>query len=119
MLKQTKEHLSGGADFEKWKASPFLGLIMYAQLKDAFGWDAYKKVFAEYRALAEEDRPKNDDEKRDQWMIRFSRTVRRNLGPFFHAWGIPTSEEARESLSELPVWMPESFPPAQGAPGSD
>ena len=112
MLKQTKEHLSGGADFEKWKASPFLGLIMYAQLKDAFGWDAYKKVFAEYRSLPEEERPKSDDEKRDQWMIRFSRTVRKNLGPFFQTWGIPTSEEARESLSELPVWMPESFPPA-------
>ena len=109
--KNTKKYLAEGADFEKWKRSPFLALCMYMQMKEAFGWDAFKKVFAEYRDLSEDQRPKSDDEKRDQWMVRFSRTVGRNLGPFFEAWGIPTSEKARASIADLPLWMPEGFPP--------
>jgi hypothetical protein len=31
------------------------------------------------------------------------------MGPFFEAWGIPTSEDARKSIAELPEWMPEGF----------
>ena len=85
---------------------------MYEQLQQAFGWDAYRRVFAEYLALPEAERPKSDDEKRDQWMVRFSREVGRNLGPFFETWGVPTSEAARNSIAELPTWMPPDFPPA-------
>jgi hypothetical protein len=44
-------------------------------------------------------------------MVRFSRAVGKNLGPFFQAWAIPTSEQARKSIADLPVWMPENFPP--------
>ena len=106
-----EKYFAGGADFKKWTDNPFLGLLTYYQLKEAFGWEAYKRVFAEYRALPAAQRPKNDDEKRDQWMVRFSRAVGRNLGPFFQAWDIPTSEQARKSIANLPVWMPDNFPP--------
>ncbi len=112
--KRTREHLAAGAPFEKWQSDPFLALYMYMQLQEAFGWETYKRVFAEYDALPEAERPKTDDEKRDQWMVRFSRAVGRNLGPFFQAWGVPTSQAARDSIASLPVWMPEGFPPDQG-----
>ena len=102
-------HLAAGADFGKWTGDPFLSLAMYLQLKEGFGWDTYKKVFAEYRTLPGRERPRTDDEKRDQWMVRFSRAVGRNLGPFFEKWGVPTSAKARQSISELPVWMPPEF----------
>jgi hypothetical protein len=98
-------------DFGRWKSDPFLALYMYYQLEQAFGWEPFQKVFAEYRALPEGERPKTDDEKRDQWMVRFSRTVGRNLGPFFDLWGVPVSKEAKESIANLPQWMPENFPP--------
>ena len=98
-------------DFELWKREPFLALIMYAQMQQEFGWDAYRQVFATYRALPDAERPKSDDEKRDQWLVRFSRQVGRNLGPFFEAWGVPTSQAARDSIADLPVWMPANFPP--------
>ncbi|RMH13652.1 MAG: hypothetical protein D6695_03385 [Planctomycetota bacterium] len=104
------QYLADGAPFDQWKRKPFLALRMYIQLADAFGWDAYKRIFAEYRSLSDRDRPKSDEEKRDQWMVRFSRTVGRNLGPFFQAWGVPTSQEARDAIADLPVWMPEGFP---------
>jgi hypothetical protein len=104
--KMEAKYRANGAKFKDWRRDPFLALIMYKQLQEAFGWEAYKKVFAEYRAIKPGDRPKTDDEKRDQWLVRMSRTVSKNLGPFFESWGIPTSDAARKSIEDLPVWMP-------------
>ncbi len=102
-------------DFAQWQSDPFLALTMYVQLQRAFGWDAYRNVFAEYRALPAEQRPPDDAAKRDQWMVRFSRSVGFDLGPFFAAWGIPVSTEARASIADLPRWMPQDFPPGASA----
>ena len=107
------EYDFGDPDFEQWKDDPFLALVMYVQLQQAFGWDAYTQVFATYRDLPDHERPKNDDEKRDQWMVRFSRQVGRNLGPFFEAWGVPTSQAARDSIAHLPEWLPPDLPPGR------
>ncbi|MHC5023038.1 MAG: M60 family metallopeptidase [Planctomycetota bacterium] len=104
---KARQYQHGGANFERWKREPFLALSMYMELQAAFGWDAYKTVFAEYRDLPRDARPRTDAEKRDQWMVRFSRAVGHNLGPFFTRWGVPTSDEARASIEDLPVWMPE------------
>lgn len=103
--KLEKEYIASG-DYAKWKSDPFLALIMYDQMHKEFGWEPFKKVFAEYRDLPANQRPKTDDEKRDQWMVRFSKTVGRNLGPFFEYWKIPTSSAARQSIANLPTWMP-------------
>jgi hypothetical protein len=103
------EYLAGGADFTTWKRKPFLALRMYIQLQERFGWEPFIEVFAEYRDLPDHERPKNDDAKRDQWLVRFSRTVGHDLGPFFEAWGVPTSESARASLHDLPAWMPDAL----------
>ncbi|MBL8963555.1 MAG: M60 family metallopeptidase [Phycisphaeraceae bacterium] len=104
-------HLARGARFETWKREPFTALAMYMQLQQAFGWETFKKVFAEYRDLPSADRPKGDDQKRDQWLVRFSRACGRNLGPFFESWGVPTSQAARDQVLDLPGWMPEGWPP--------
>jgi hypothetical protein len=104
-------------DFVKWQHDDLLGAVLYVQLQQAFGWEAYKRVFATYLALPEGKQPKDDGERRDQWLVRFSRQVRRNLGPFFQAWGIPTSEAARASIADLPAWMPDELPnPERGSP---
>ena len=39
-------------------------------------------------------------------VVRFSRAVGKNLGPFFEAWGVPTSTKAHESIRDLPEWVP-------------
>jgi hypothetical protein len=109
--KMMRKYFGSGGRFEDWKRDPFLALLMYIQLQEAFGWDAFKSVFAEYRDLPAVERPKDDDGKRDEWMVRFSHAVGRNLGPFFKAWGVPTSEKARSSIANLPLWMPKDFPP--------
>lgn len=108
--KRLRTYLSMGDKFSRWKSDPFLALTMYHQLRTDFGWGTYKKVFAEYRDLPKSAEPKNDDEERDQWLVRFSRAAGKNLGPFFEAWGVPTSESARASIKDLPAWMPADWP---------
>ncbi len=108
--KRLRGYLGMSEKFLRWKSDPFLALTMYHQLRVAFGWETYKKVFAEYRDLPKEQRPKNDDEERDQWLVRFSRAAGKNLGPFFEAWGVPTSTAARDSIQSLPAWMPADWP---------
>jgi hypothetical protein len=111
MPKNAHAYLAGEPNFGRWKSDPFLALYMYYQLEQEFGWDVFTKVFTEYRALPDGQHPKNDQGKRDQWMVRFSRAVGRDLGPFFETWGIPVTKEARQSIAALPDWMPKDFPP--------
>ncbi|MFQ5748730.1 MAG: M60 family metallopeptidase [Planctomycetota bacterium] len=101
-----RAHLAAGAPFEEWKRHPFLALAMYAQVQEAFGWEPFRRVFADYNALPASERPRTDDEKRDQWLVRLSRAVGRDLGPFFELWGVPASAAARTSLSDLDAWVP-------------
>jgi hypothetical protein len=109
--KTLAKHSFNPMDFEQWKSDPFLALTMYVQLQEAFGWETYRKVIAEYRALPESERPRNDQEKHDQWAVRFSRATGKNLGPFFKTWGLPVTDRALASVASLPAWMPEGFPP--------
>ena len=104
-----ERYLAKGARFADWKADPFLALTMYDQLREAFGWGPFTKVFGEYRRL--DLRPEGELAQHDEWMVRMSRATGRNLGPFFAAWGVPTSEAARGSISKLPRWMPADWPP--------
>jgi hypothetical protein len=96
---------------DAWKKDPFLALFMYCQLREEFGWETFMKVFAEYRDLPADQRPKEDADKRDEWLVRFSRAAGKNLGPFFDQWGVQTSHAARDSIKDLPEWMPPGFPP--------
>ncbi|MCC6442541.1 MAG: hypothetical protein IT210_03675 [Armatimonadetes bacterium] len=107
--KGVQQYFAEGARFEKWQADPGLSLMFYAQLQQAFGWGAFRRVFAAYRAARPEELPRSDAEKRDQFLVRFSRETGRNLGPFFTAWGIPTSDPARKSIEALPLWQPKDF----------
>ena len=75
-------------------------------MQNAFGWEPYKKVFREYDALPQNERPRSQQDRRDQWMIRMSRAVGRNLGPFFEAWHMPITPEAKAQVANLPRWMP-------------
>jgi hypothetical protein len=107
--KRIHDFITKGAPFQEWKDDPFLALMMYIQLYEAFGSKPFEEVFAEYRRLTDAERPKSDDDKRDQWLVRLSKTTGKNLGPFFQAWGVPTSERARASIENLPGWMPRGF----------
>ncbi|SIN72143.1 M60 family metallopeptidase [Chitinophaga niabensis] len=112
-----KKYFGEGADYETWKKNPFLGLIMFRQLQEAFGWETFKKFFRECHTLAAIDKAgtyaKTDVQKRDLWAGLFSRAAGRNVAPFFEKWGIPISDAVKKDLSSLPEWMPYNFPPQQ------
>lgn len=108
--RKVSAYLAKGPDYSRLVADPFLALIHYEQIREAFGWEAFRDVFAEYRALPAAERPRTEQQKRDQWALRLSRRVGRNLGPFLVAWGVPVTAEALRSLEGLPAWMPEGFP---------
>jgi hypothetical protein len=107
------KHIRTGASFDRWKADPFLALEMYIQMREAFGWEPFKQVFAEYDRLPAKERPQTQQAKRDLWMVRMSRATKRNLGPFFERWGVPTTEQARASIAELEAWLPADLPEAK------
>lgn len=92
-------------DFEVWKKDPGLGLCFFVELQNEFGWKAFQEFFASY-VSSDSVAPANDEEKRDQWLIRMSRATGRNLSPHFMKWGIPVSEEARRQMISLPLWQP-------------
>ncbi len=108
-LERVKQYLARGARFEEWQSDPFLALTMYIQVIEQFGWEPIKQVIAEYRRLPDHQRPRNDDQKRDEWMVRLSHAVGRNLAPFFDLWGVPISSSARARVAHLPVWIPEEM----------
>lgn len=113
--KMMKKYFAEGADYEKWKKSPFLGLIMFRQLQEGFGWETFKKFFREYQAMSAMDPPgsyvSTDQKKRDLWVKTFSDVTGENVAPFFETWGIPISDDVKNELNRYVTWMPYNFPP--------
>jgi hypothetical protein len=103
-MTQRYKQFTMNPSFQFWKNEPFVGLLMYVQEIEAFGFDSFKQVFREY--LRSNKRPENDQQKRDQWLIMYSRTVGRNLSDFFDWWKIPVSIQAKQAVANLPRWMP-------------
>lgn len=102
-----RKYLANGAKFSDWQVDPFLALSMYLQLRQAFGWEPMTQVIASYRSGPQ---PRNEQERRDQWMVRMSKATGKNLGPFFDAWGVPVTDKAKDSIKELASWMPADWP---------
>jgi hypothetical protein len=78
--------------------------MTYAQLRAGFGWEPFKAFFRQLQSAASADQPHSDQEKRDQWVTRFSQIVGKNLGPFFQAWGFRPSQAALDAVAGLPQW---------------
>ncbi|KAI9024872.1 peptidase M60-like family-domain-containing protein [Hyaloraphidium curvatum] len=102
-LPEVKRYLAA-PDFAKWKDDPFLALAMYARLVAEFGWQPFYDAFAGFAAMPEEERPQDDDAKRDAWLVAISKAVGRNLSGYFDAWGVPTRDEAKAQLADLEAW---------------
>jgi hypothetical protein len=106
VVEETNRYLANSPSFEKWKADPFLALIMYVQLIDAFGWEPIEQVYRQYRQLPRSQYPTTEAAKRDYWFSAISTATRRNLGPFFAQWRVPVGEEAARAVATYPTWLP-------------
>ncbi|MBT4816188.1 MAG: cadherin-like domain-containing protein, partial [Lentisphaerae bacterium] len=85
-------------------------LAMFLQIRDGFGWQAWKQVLRSYNREAKEqpsELPKTDAAKRDQFLIRFSNVTGHNLTRFLRDfWKLDFSPGAIEQVRQLPDWMP-------------
>ena len=108
-----KEHIAtikkSKDKFAVWKKEPFVALTTYIQLIEEFGWNAWRKYLYSFSDASFGPTPSNDDEKRDQFLIRYSKITNKNLGDFFEWWGIPVSSTARAEVSKLERWMPKGL----------
>lgn len=109
--KMIQEYFKEGAELDRWKKSPFLGLILFRQIQNEFGWVIFKETFKRYHSLTEDQRPKNDQEKRAVLVGFLSESVQRDLSLFFETWGIPISGDIKKKLEKYEAWMPDNFPP--------
>ena len=95
--------------WQVWKSEPFTALTTYIQLIQEFGWESWRKYLYSFDDTSFGPAPKGDDERRDQFLVRYSKITNKNLGPFFDAWGIPVSSAAKAEVSKLGPWMPKGM----------
>ncbi|XP_073435431.1 TRPM8 channel-associated factor homolog isoform X2 [Dendrobates tinctorius] len=95
-----REYLKNGANLKGWHV--WTALETYLQLQEAFGWEPFKRLFADYQTMP---RGSNDKTvKMNLWAEKFSQAVNKNLSEFFKTWGWPIDEDTSQKLSDLPSW---------------
>ncbi|XP_036392742.1 TRPM8 channel-associated factor homolog [Megalops cyprinoides] len=98
--KRIMQFLQSGRELDNWKV--WTALETYMQLQEEFGWEAFKKVFAAYHQM--QNVPSDNEGKMNLYAETFSRSVNRNLVPFFKSWGWPIEPELEWKLEDLPEW---------------
>lgn len=108
-VKRIQAFLASSADYTMLDA--WTGLEMFAQLQEWFGWQPFKDVNADYLLLTPASSPSTDQDKIDQWVLRFSQKVGKNLGPFFKTtWRVPVSQSVLDQLALLATWPASTSP---------
>jgi hypothetical protein len=90
---------------------PFENLAMYILPIKALGWEPFQKTLASYSAREGAAGIKSREDKMDQWVLRYSQATGRSLVSYFAAFEITCTEQTKEAVANLPVWLPEDgFP---------
>ena len=93
--------MRGAPGREKYyEKDPWYPLTMFFLLRRSFGWEPFTKLFAEFRALPNSEKPKSEAEKQDQFLTRFSALTGHNLTDYLAAWGVAASPQARSAVSQ-------------------
>jgi hypothetical protein len=86
-----------------------MALCTFAQLIKHFGWDSMRTFMKNYEIdinRHDASLPKSNQDKIDQWVIRYSKIVSRNIKPQFEMFGLPVSEHVDTTLRGLVKWCP-------------
>ncbi len=93
-----------------YERDPWYPLTMFWLMRREFGWEPFTRLFAEFRDLPRSQRPTTEQQKHDQFLVRFSKLTGHNLSGYLSAWGISLSDDARAAVAGLPDWMPQDWP---------
>jgi hypothetical protein len=94
----------GGGDFMS-TGEPFVKLVMFEQLKDAYGWDLFTKTFRYYR-----EHPQNitdEHQAADAFIKAMCQFSSNDLRPYFNKWGLHATTDANKQIDAF------QFPPRE------
>ncbi|KAM9293354.1 LOW QUALITY PROTEIN: TRPM8 channel-associated factor 2-like [Morus bassanus] len=93
--KRIQDYIENGAQLKDWEV--FAALETCLWLQEAFGKEAFTEIFSEYQNISE--LPDDNGSKINLWAETFSHLVKKNLTPFFKAWGWPIKETLSQQLA--------------------
>jgi hypothetical protein len=91
-------------NFNVWKTDPGIGLMIYTQVIEDFGWDVMKRVFTSYETGDEKTYPKDIQGKIDLFWSKMSIEAGCYLSSLLQKWGIPYTESFTNQVKKLPKY---------------
>lgn len=91
---------------EYFHKDPWYGLTFLRAIREEFGWSPFQALFADFRDLPGDQQPRTEKAKHDEFLVRMSRILKRDLSRYFEVWGVKNSEEAKGKCGQYPQWMP-------------
>jgi hypothetical protein len=88
----------------EWRSDPWLGLALYWQPIDTFGWDVLKAVYAEYENDKDLQHGASDIDEMDQFMVIWSQKAGVNMAGYFASWGFDLPSKDSSLITSLPMW---------------
>lgn len=113
-MSRFKHFFSKELSFEDFKNSCEMALMLFVLLIKYFGWDSMYTFMKNYEVdiAFRNNLPKSEQDKIDQWVLRYSQIVSRNIKPHFEMFGVPVSKEVDDKLAGLEIWcVPEEKDP--------
>jgi hypothetical protein len=113
MLGDYDAHFAKPVDERSFDLGLWGKLMMFDQLRRAFGTDFWPRLNQEARVasvLAEDRGGATNDGRQQHFIVAASRVADRDLGEFFREWGIPPTAETAAALEGLPdldqpIWL--------------
>jgi hypothetical protein len=104
-----KEVAAAPGKEEYFHKDPWYGLTFLRAIREEFGWQPFMALFAEFRDLPRDQQPRTEQEKQDQFLIRMSKILKRDLSHYFAMWGVKNSDEATKQAGAFPTWLPKGM----------
>jgi hypothetical protein len=105
--KEFVKYFRKNPNYHDWQNNFGMALVTFAQLIKHFGWQSmytFMKNYEQDIEMNSSNLPSTNQEKIDQWVIRYSLIVSRNIKPQFRMFGLPVSSSVDEQLSHLEPW---------------
>ena len=96
-------------DDDENEHSVFIKLVMFHQLKEAYGWELFQDLHKHFRAhpLADDA---SDQDKADAFIEAICALTGTDLRPFFDLWALQASDDAMARIDEADYPVPEDDP---------
>ena len=103
------DYFSKTPNYDDWQNDPYMALMMFAQLIVYFGWEAMYSFMKDYENDMINNKaalPTTNQDKIDQWVIRYSKIIKRNIKPQFKMFGLPVSDAVDAEVNKFDVFNP-------------